>query len=146
MTWDTETMILTLRLGVVGILYLFLFGLFVLTIRELQSARGVQTAAKAAVGHLIMVQPGTSAQPMGGLMPLGPVTRLGRREDNNIVLDDDSVSAAHALVVLKDGRWWVRDVGSTNGTIVNGTPIKAETVLNEGDELQVGQVLMRAAL
>src|SRR5437868_5237564 len=146
MTWDTETMILTLRLGVVAILYLFLFGLFVLTIRELQSARRVQTAARSAVGHLIMVQPGTSAQPLGGLIPLGPVTRLGRREDNNIVLDDDSVSGSHALVLLKDGRWWVRDVGSTNGTLVNGSLIKAETILNEGDELQVGQVLMRVTV
>ena len=71
------------------------------------------------------------------------MTRVGRSEENTIVLDDEFVSTAHSMVVLRDGRWWVRDEGSTNGTLVNGQKINGETPLREGDELQIGRVRLR---
>ncbi len=140
---ENDTIILFLRMGIVLVLYLFLFALFILTQRELHRESAVRIAGPRA--RLIVINPGTSAQPTGQAIALDAVTRLGRREDNTVVLDDDSVSAAHAMVVLKNGRWWVHDEGSTNGTLVNGTQIRVETPLTIGDELQIGQVLMRLA-
>ena len=82
----------------------------------------------------------------GQAIPLETVTRLGRAGENTVVLEDDFVSAAHAIVLLREGRWWVRDAGSTNGTLVNGARVTGEMPLREGDELQVGSVLLKLAM
>jgi hypothetical protein len=64
-------------------------------------------------------------------------TRLGRLPDNDIVLNDKRVSRHHAEVVERDGRWLLRDTGSTNGTAVNGKVLK-ETALKRGDVISLG--------
>ena len=141
---SSEGLILLLRIGVVAILYLFLLSLFILIQRELNA----ESAARRTVsprGRLIVLDPGTSPRPLGQAIPLEPVTRLGRASDNTIVLEDEFVSTAHSLLVLRDGRWWVRDAGSTNGTVVNGQRIDGEIPLREGDELQIGRVRLRLA-
>ncbi|HZT07936.1 MAG TPA: FHA domain-containing protein [Chloroflexota bacterium] len=139
-----DALILALRMAVVVVLYAFLLTLVVLTQRELyREASARSTSAPGA--RLVVVEPGATAQAPGHTIPLDAVTRLGRSADNTIVLDDDYVSAAHAIVLLHGGRWWVRDAGSTNGTIVNGSRIDGETALSEGDTLQIGQVVFRLA-
>lgn len=55
---------------------------------------------------------------------------IGRAPDNDVVIDDPSVSERHVEVWFEDGQWWVRDLGSTNGTIVGGRPIKRSPVSN----------------
>jgi hypothetical protein len=64
-------------------------------------------------------------------------TRLGRLADNDIVLNDKRVSRHHAELVQANGRWMLRDTGSTNGTSVNGKVLK-ETVLKPGDRISFG--------
>jgi pSer/pThr/pTyr-binding forkhead associated (FHA) protein len=76
---------------------------------------------------------------------LQAVTRLGRSAENSVVLEDQFVSAVHAIVLLRDGRWWVRDAGSTNGTVLNGSNVVDESPLRDGDELQVGGVRLRVS-
>ena len=139
-----DALILGLRMGVVLVLYLFLIAIVILTQRELRH-ESVERGRASRLARLIVIDPGTSARPPGQVLALDPVTRLGRAEDQTVVLDDEAVSGAHAMVVLKGGHWWVRDEGSTNGTFINGAVIEEEMVLNNGDELRIGQVLMRLA-
>lgn len=150
MTWavfdelTSEGMILLLRLGVVAILYLFLLTVVVVIQREL-GAESAARRASAPRGRLIVLDPGTSPRAPGQAIPLEPVTRVGRSEESTVVLDDEFVSTVHAMVLLRDGRWWVRDEGSRNGTMVNGERIDGERPLREGDELQIGRVHLRMA-
>jgi pSer/pThr/pTyr-binding forkhead associated (FHA) protein len=63
----------------------------------------------------------------------------GRRPDNEVFLDDVTVSRKHAVFERReDGSWFVRDVGSLNGTYVNGEQVE-ETKLANGDEVQIGR-------
>lgn len=63
---------------------------------------------------------------------------LGRAEELDVSLPDDGVSRRHAKVILsEDGIVNLKDLGSTNGTWVNGAPIDA-TLLREGDRIQLG--------
>ena len=64
---------------------------------------------------------------------------LGRAEDCGLVLADESCSRQHAELVERDGAWWVRDLGSSNGTFVNGDRVE-EKALNDGDHLRFGSV------
>lgn len=66
---------------------------------------------------------------------------LGRSLDNDIVLDDPSVSRRHAVLVFQHGYYTLRDLNSSYGTQVNGQPIR-EAVLNDGDRLTVAAVNM----
>jgi hypothetical protein len=65
--------------------------------------------------------------------------RLGRLPTCHIVLKDELVSREHAELMFRDGRWQIRDVGSRNGTRINGQVIKVERELMVRDEICVGR-------
>jgi len=65
--------------------------------------------------------------------------RLGRADDCDVVLTDKSVSKLHAEFAFEHGGWWVRDLGSSNGVLVNGAPVD-EIELQAGDRLQLGRL------
>lgn len=69
-----------------------------------------------------------------------PVTSIGRAGGNTIVLDDGYISNEHALFTRREQRWWVEDLGSRNGTLVNGTEIEGAVVLRPGDVITVGDI------
>ena len=58
-------------------------------------------------------------------------------------LSDEAASARHAVLELRYGEWWVEDLGSTNGTVVNGTRIERAERLHFGDELAIGRIALR---
>jgi hypothetical protein len=70
-----------------------------------------------------------------------PVTRVGRKDGNDWVLQDGSVSGTHCEIEKNDTGFLIRDLGSTNGTKVNSEPIK-EKVLFRNDILLIGEVPM----
>jgi FHA domain-containing protein/zinc ribbon protein len=73
--------------------------------------------------------------------PSGERTRIGRSPDCDIFLDDVTVSRNHAELVHRNGRYYVEDQGSLNGTFVNRTRIDS-AALSEGDEVQIGKYRM----
>jgi pSer/pThr/pTyr-binding forkhead associated (FHA) protein len=64
--------------------------------------------------------------------------RLGRSPDNDVILRDPATSGHHARLERRGTEFWIVDLGSTNGTLVNGEPIQ-EKQLNDGDRLTIGQ-------
>ncbi len=66
------------------------------------------------------------------------VTRAGRHPDSDIFLDDITVSRRHAEIRRKDGRFFVHDMGSLNGTYVNRERVESAP-LRSGDEIQIGK-------
>src|SRR5439155_971639 len=71
----------------------------------------------------------------------GKVHGAGRDATSHIRLDDTEVSRRHAEFRQADGAYSVVDVGSANGTFVNGQPVK-EAVLQSGDRIQIGQSIL----
>jgi len=73
---------------------------------------------------------------------LATTARIGRNDDNEIVLLDHGVSRAHASIATRENGAVVTDLDSTNGTFVNGRRI-ATQALRDGDELRFGNTVMR---
>jgi len=71
----------------------------------------------------------------------GGVT-LGRSRECEVVVDDPNVSRKHAELRPRGGSWVLTDLGSTNGSSVNGRRIDAPTVVKPGDEIEVGSSVM----
>jgi adenylate cyclase len=74
---------------------------------------------------------------------LRPTNSLGRHPNNSIQLLDKIVSKEHCIVEHRDGRFVLRDLGSLNGTYVNGERVRGETVLKHGDEIALGSTRAR---
>lgn len=75
-----------------------------------------------------------------------PVTdralRIGRKPSNDVVLNDEKTSGVHAEVVLEGDRHVLRDLGSTNGTFLDGKRV-TEIVLSPGDEVAIGRIRVK---
>lgn len=88
--------------------------------------------------HLRMVK----GVPAYGVYSIHGRSVVGRSEECDVFLVDPSVSRTHAILEIADGQATVRDLGSTNGTFVNGRQIETR-VLSDGDELMFGDTTMR---
>lgn len=73
----------------------------------------------------------------------GRTLRVGRGQDADIVVAHDTVSKSHASLSLDDGRYWVEDRGSSNGTFTDGQRITARVPLAPGSRLRLGEVEFR---
>jgi hypothetical protein len=71
--------------------------------------------------------------------PQGDRTTIGRSPDNDIFLDDVTVSRKHAVLVQSGGEIRIEDLGSLNGTFVNRRRIDSAIRLESGDEVQIGK-------
>jgi pSer/pThr/pTyr-binding forkhead associated (FHA) protein len=67
---------------------------------------------------------------------------IGRNEDNDVVLESPRVSRYHARVIWTGAEYRVEDLGSKNGTWLNGSRIETASHLKDGDTLQVGDVIL----
>ncbi len=76
---------------------------------------GVAGMAKAPAAQLLDI--GGQAGDAGRALPLATArTTIGRDPNNGVVLDDDTISSEHAAIEVRDGRYWLEDLRSTNGT------------------------------
>jgi len=140
---SAELLILVLRLGIVAVVYLFLFAVFLTVRREL---RAQERGAQEAPGRLVVVDGGNSGLPAGHSLPLRPVTTIGRSSHCTLVLNDTFVSGMHAVLTWRGGQWWLRDAGSTNGTLLNQTPVPLDEVpLQFGDVIDIGRIRLKLA-
>ena len=92
----------------------------------------------AAEGPALVVRSG-GGRAGEHFIPQGDRTTIGRSPDNDIFLDDVTVSRKHAVLVQSGGEFRIEDLGSLNGTFVNRRRIDAATRLESGDEVQIGK-------
>lgn len=130
-----EITLLALRFACVALLYLFLAAAFWIL------WKGVATAQQEAIeGRLLILKGDGAGLLVGEILPLAANTTLGRERDNTIVINDPFASAHHARLTRRDGNWWLTDLGSHNGTLLNELPVHEPVPLAVGDVIGIGQV------
>jgi pSer/pThr/pTyr-binding forkhead associated (FHA) protein len=138
-----RVLILALQLGFVALLYVVLFRFAGSLLRDLRSAEEAQISSRSGIGRLSVLESPADEPPSGSTVALGPINSIGRNVNNTIFVEDDFVSANHAMLTFRGRSWFVEDQGSTNGTYVNGHRIDRPVALSFGDELTFGRVRMR---
>jgi pSer/pThr/pTyr-binding forkhead associated (FHA) protein len=105
----------------------------------LRAEHGVQEAARPA-RFVVLDGPGLRK---GSTVNVSASTVVGRDRDSGVMLDGDEFSSGrHARIDPRSDGIWIEDLGSTNGTFVNGERITAQR-LNPGDVVRVGQTELR---
>ena len=152
----SEAILTILKFCFLGLLYLFLARVVRAVYRELSPDRPVETPAFSRNGSrlgrargrkadaparpykLKMIDPATAQ-----VFPLGEEVTIGRAPGCSVPLaDDDFVSQLHARIFVRDGKPFVEDLGSTNGTFLNRDRLSKTMPLHRGDKLQIGQTVL----
>jgi FHA domain len=127
------------RILFLALLYAFLFLVVRVLLRDLRSA----SRGRGELGRLFVLASSRGEPPAGASFPLDAIATLGRDVNNTIVVDDPFASAEHAVLTFRGRTWYVEDLGSTNGTYVNGAQVDSVAPVGFGDEVQVGEVRFR---
>jgi hypothetical protein len=145
-----EEALLLLKIGFLVLLYLFIWRIvrtaskdlrtpqesFVLAPQQVRKAK----AERRVAGRLVVVLDGGDGDSYG--LDSAAVT-VGRGPANDIPLDDDFASTAHARLEPRADGVWIEDVGSTNGTVVNGVRLTGPRKLELGDVIRIGETDLR---
>ncbi len=150
-----EEVLFALKLAFLILLYLFIWRIVRTASRDIRTPEeGVAAAPETAATR----QQATPAPPQGRLvvvhsaaLPIAQEFRVnaapltfGRGGQNDVPLDgDEFVSARHARFQARRDGAWVEDVGSTNGTFVNGERLTRPRLLSPGDTITVGETELR---
>jgi len=68
---------------------------------------------------------------------------IGRSRESDVQIEDRYASSLHARVFSREGRFFVEDMSSTNGTLLNGATLQGEAELIDGDSVQIGDTVFR---
>lgn len=91
---------------------------------------------------LLSIEAGRGTPSVCSLDP-GTTITLGRHRQNTVVLQDEHASRHHAELVFRDGHWLLRDMGTLNGTRLDGQRIQLPVTLSHGQVIEIGHTRMR---
>jgi hypothetical protein len=153
---DTDPVAVALKFGFLIVLYLFLLWVARSALKEVRSTGA--PAPEATGFHPIGPggrEPGTDASLVvlkgGGLEAgerfdlFGGLT-IGRSTDADVRIEDRFASGVHARLFSRGGGYYVEDMGSTNGTYLNGAQVTGESALTDLDEVRIGDTEFRFEL
>lgn len=136
-------MLFVLRLLGGILLFAFLAALAWLVYLDLRHDAVAMRAGQRSLGHLRVIASTADTAAAGTIFPLLPLTRIGRANSNTIVLEDSFVSAEHALLSRREQQWWLEDLGSRNGTLLNDLPLEEAAVVSAGDVITIGGIALK---
>lgn len=157
-----ELVLFVLRLAFVFALYFFILLVTRVMSRELTARAGesdapIPTATGAGAGfgaasatpgeaYLLTIDGAESGLLVGTTFVLAPGVGAGRNEANRVHLPDVYTSGDHARFRYERGRWLLEDLGSMNGSYVNGQRVSGTVPLGDGDTVQLGRVVTQFLL
>ncbi len=132
-----DVLLTVLRLIFLALVYLFLWQVA----RSISDHLGLrwQRETRRRGTRVVVIRSDTQA---GLDFTVRDAVVLGRSPEADIELADPYASEFHLRLVSRDGRLVLTDLGSTNGTYVNGRRVTAPVELNRGDAIQVGKTVM----
>ena len=141
-----DTVLLALKIGFLGLLYLFIWRIVRTASRDLAPSRQsgiVNVPPPLRSGRLIVVKSPELDEGEDFELNSSQLT-IGRGRQNDIALpNDDYTSARHARFEPRQDGVWVQDLGSTNGTYLNGARLERPRRLTVGDVVRIGDTDLR---
>lgn len=158
----SELAITALRFGLLALLWIFVFSVISSQGKSLQIARPARLTRKGkknkdaeASESAVETTPATPQRALASRLVVteGPLTGrtinlggqpllIGRAQDAGLVLEDDYASGRHARLFPQGSRWFLEDLGSTNGTFVQGNQLTRTMPIDPGTGIRIGKTVM----
>ena len=140
------TLLLLLRILSAVLLLGFLLLIVWLIYRDMQTTARLLVSQERPYGFLRVIACEDESPDIDTRYPLLPITTIGRSSSNTIVLDNGYVSTEHAIITRRGDQWWLEDMGSRNGTLLNQMPLEEAAVISVGDVIAIGQTQFKVEL
>lgn len=140
--------LLVVKFALLFVLYLFIYRVFKLIWLDVHhlSEENLAPLPASAGAELVITESNDPLLRIGDVLKLGQTsTTIGRGKDNNIDLGDSFVSHNHARLLYKKDDFYLEDLGSINGTYVNGVRVKTPVVLQHGDSIKIAGIVLKFA-
>ncbi|KMT21081.1 FHA domain-containing protein [Clostridium cylindrosporum] len=139
-----EQFSLILRFVVLGLIYIVLFKIIKVMYIDVKGTKP-KRKKKPKLNYALEVEdsPENIGINKGSVFPIHSAITIGRKDTNTISIDDPFVSGYHAKIILKDGKVYLKDLESTNGTRRNGDPVKGFQEVYIGDFIEIGRVIFK---
>jgi hypothetical protein len=151
---DYDPISVALKFGFLAVLYLFVLVIARSAMKDLRrtvapapdatgfhAAPAFADAPRGPDGWLI-AERGGALEPNQRFDLIGGLS-IGRSKEADVRIDDRYASSIHARVFSREGRFFVEDMNSTNGTLLNGATLQGEAELIDGDTVQIGDTVFR---
>jgi pSer/pThr/pTyr-binding forkhead associated (FHA) protein len=151
----SELTLTLIKLGFLALLWMFVLSVLSVIRSDLFGAKVTGRAAQAAAAPSPPPKPAKKKRGQPGVLTIadgpqagvsaplnGDPVIIGRGSDCQIKLDDDYSSTRHARLFLSDGQWWVEDLGSTNGTYLNGQRLTRPVAAEIGGSIRIGRTTL----
>jgi hypothetical protein len=153
-TVEVEELLLGLKVAFLVVLYVFIWRIVRTASKDLrlpqesfildpEQAAALRRPEEFQTGELVVLKSPALAEGERHQLNSAPLT-IGRGTDNDVALDDDDfASSQHARVEPRRDGVWLEDIGSTNGTFLNGAQVTRPRRLTPGDVIRVGETDLR---
>jgi hypothetical protein len=151
---DYDPISVALKFGFLAVLYLFVLVIARSAFKDLRrtvapapdatgfhAAPAYSEAPRGPDGWLV-VERGGGLEPNQRFDLIGGLS-IGRSKEADVRIEDRYASSIHARVFSREGRFYVEDMNSTNGTLLNGATLHGEAELIDGDTVQIGDTTFR---
>jgi len=135
--------VFALRALLAASLYAFLAWMFFSLWRDIRQQGAILSARRVPPIGLTIEAPGSGARQLH--FNISEII-IGRDPACDCPLEDDAISARHARLIHHHNQWWLEDLGSTNGVLLNRQQLALPTVVTDGDEFCCGETCFTISL
>jgi hypothetical protein len=149
----SEIVLQAFRFGFLLLLWLFIFAAFRVVRADLFGGRTGRVASVPPRAATVVGKKRGHRGPKTLVVTAGPLTGtkitlgdqpilIGRADDSTLVLTDDFASSRHARLTNRGGKWYVEDLGSTNGTYLDQQRVQGPLLVGPGQPIRIGQTAL----
>lgn len=133
---DLAKISLIFKVIIIILIYVVIFIAMRLIYKDMKNGSRTRTSRRSFGLEVMETSKGSTVK-KGSLIPIQRMLTIGRKEDNNLHITDPYASSYHAKIYLKNEEYILEDLGSTNGTSINGEKLTGKIVLKPGDEIKI---------
>lgn len=141
-------LLLIIKFAILAVLYLFLYRVFRLMATDIYRLSGDtnKPLPPSKGAELVVTESDGTVLSVGDVLKLSQtVTSIGRGKNNNIIIEDSFASHNHARLTYKRNDFYLEDLGSINGTFINGVRINGPVILKHGDTIKLAGTVFKFA-
>jgi pSer/pThr/pTyr-binding forkhead associated (FHA) protein len=140
---NIELILFILRIAGAAVLLAFVGAIVWFSYRDMKVLSEYLSGQSQQYGRLRVVSTHQTGPTLDSVYPLLPVTTIGRATTNSIILADHYTSSEHLLIIRRGGQWWLEDLGSRNGTLLNEVRLDKTVVITQGDIITIGETQLK---